>query len=85
MAISRWDTLKSAVAAVIGIPLIAMGGYFLGVYLFGVVDIMINKPPDRSWLFWGIPVAFVGLIMLAAGVGLAMTAWRLRPGRQVGR
>lgn len=63
------------VALWLGIALIGVGLAGVGAYLWGVAGIVIDQPPDRSWLFWGLPLAMIGTTSLVAGVGL-LILWR---------
>ena len=56
----------------LGGVLIAMGVFAVGAYVVGVVDILVEKPADRSWLFWGAGLAMFGLIVAGIGVGLVV-------------
>jgi len=44
-----------------------------------VWDIIIGQAgePDRSMLFWGLPILFIGIVAIAGAVGLAVAAHRL--------
>lgn len=64
-----------AVALWLGITLSVIGLLGIGAYLWGVIAIMINQPPDQSWLFWGSPLAMIGATLLIGGVGL-LILWR---------
>jgi len=46
-----------------------------------VVDIAIGQSgnADRSMLFWGLPILFLGIVLAAGAVGLAALAWRTMP------
>lgn len=59
----------------LGIVLTLVGLIGIGLYAVGVIDIMINRPPDQSWLFWGLPLAIIGATSLLGGVGL-LVLWR---------
>lgn len=63
------------IALLLGLFLSVTGILMIGAYLVGVVDIFIDQPPDRSWLFWGIPIATIGATALLGGVGL-LILWR---------
>ena len=63
------------VALWLGITLTVIGLTGIGLYLWGVVDIMIRQPPDQSWLFWASPLATIGATLLIGGVGL-LILWR---------
>lgn len=62
-------------ALVLGIVLSLIGLVGIGLYAVGVIDIMINRPPDQSWLFWGLPLAIIGATALLGGLGL-LVLWR---------
>ena len=63
------------IALVLGIILSLTGIAGIGLYAVGVVDIMVNRPADQSWLFWGLPIATIGATALLGGVGL-LILWR---------
>lgn len=63
------------VALWLGLVLGIIGLLGIGAYLWGVVDIMINQPPDQSWLFWASPLAMIGTTLLIGGIGL-LILWR---------
>lgn len=64
-------------ALVLGVGLAILGLVGIAFYVVGVVDIVINRPPDQSWLFWGIPLATIGATALLTGVGLLILWWHL--------
>lgn len=78
MSTDRTGGLTDMLALAIGIPLAMAGVFLVGVYVVGVVDIIINQPPDRSWLFWGLALAFIGVFCLTTGVVLLVVWWRAR-------
>ena len=63
------------VALWLGIALSVVGLLGIGAYVWGMVEIMVNQPPDQSWLFWALPLATVGATLLLGGVGL-LILWR---------
>lgn len=71
----------STLALVLGILLTASGLFFLGSYLAGVVEILLEQPADRSWLFWGLGIAFIGITLLVGGVALVVVWRKTRPAR----
>jgi hypothetical protein len=58
------------VLLIVGIGLSAFGLFGIGVYVAGVIEILVDQPADRSWLFWGLGVAGIGASLLAGGVAL---------------
>lgn len=63
------------VALTLGIVLAVLGLVGVGGYLAGVIDIIVNRPADRSWLFWGLGIAGSGATLLIGGVAL-LVLWR---------
>ena len=53
----------------VGGVLCAAGLAFMGMYLFGAV-IEYWDGPDRSPLFWYLPILFIGIFGLVLGVGV---------------
>lgn len=64
-----------AAALVLGLVLVGFGLMGIGFYGYGVVEIIITRPPDRSWLFWGLPLGIGGATALVTGIGL-LFLWR---------
>lgn len=64
-----------ATALVLGLALVGFGLLGIGFYGYGVIEILITRPADRSWLFWGLPLGLGGAISLFTGVGL-LFLWR---------
>lgn len=77
---ARKSRLLTSAALVLGIVLSGSGLIFLGIYIAGVIEILIDQPADRSWLFWGLGIAFIGMTLLVAGVALVVVWRRTRPG-----
>lgn len=69
----------SIVALLAGIVLTVCGLFFLGAYVAGVIDILIAQPADRSWLFWGLGVGFIGITLLVGGIALLVVWRKTRP------
>ena len=82
MGSARRSWSLSTIALVLGAILTASGLFLLGLYLAGVVDVVIDQPADRSWLFWGLGVAFSGVTLLVGGVALIVVWWRTRSDRE---
>lgn len=64
-----------------GVVLLIVGGAAVKWYLWDVVIGQAGEP-DRSMLFWGLPILFMGFFALAAAGGLAFAAihaFRSRP------
>lgn len=68
----RWSALIG------GTVLIVFGSVLIGIYLFGVFEVITEDPPDKSWLFWGLGLFLFGIIGLGAGIGLALLGRSLR-------
>lgn len=69
---TRWRAILAASAATISL---AIGVAAVKWYIW---DIAIRQAgePDRSMLFWGLPIVFIGCGALAAGGSLAVFAGR---------
>jgi hypothetical protein len=71
-------SVGAAVSAVVGVVSIKW-------YVF---DIVIGQAgdADRSMVFWGLPIAFMGLFAVVAAFGLAVVGWNaVTKGRQRSR
>jgi len=77
---ARRSRFLPPVAFVLGIVFTGAGFVLLGIYVAGVIEILIDRPADRSWLFWGLGVAFMGIIQVVGGVALVVVWRRTRPG-----
>lgn len=62
-------------ALILGVVLTALGLAGVGVYVAGVLQIIVEQPADQSWIFWGLGIASVGATSLIGGVGLLLL-WR---------
>jgi hypothetical protein len=51
--------------------MILIGLFLAGAYVWGVLEVLVEKPPDRSWLFWGLGVAFIGIMLTGGGLDVA--------------
>jgi hypothetical protein len=79
----RWliGLIASAGAAVLAV----VGVVSIKWYVF---DIAIGRAgeADRSMVFWGLPIAFIGLFAAVGAFGLAVVAWNsVAKGRQESR
>lgn len=63
------------IALIGGVILVFAGLFGIGIYAAGVIEIVVEQPPDRSWLFWGLIFLLGGLTCLGGGIGL-IYAWR---------
>lgn len=63
-------TLAAVSSAVLLVPGIAA----LRWYLWEVLVVQ-SGAPDRSMVFWGLPVVFLGFALFISGVGAAVLAW----------
>ncbi|MDH3734049.1 MAG: hypothetical protein OEU54_10965 [Gemmatimonadota bacterium] len=66
---------KGLLAAVVAGGSLVVGALALKWYVW---DIAIGQAgePDRSMLFWGLPIVFIGVVGLALGCSLAIYARR---------
>jgi MFS superfamily sulfate permease-like transporter len=76
--IPRW--LVSGGVAVLAAIAVFIGLAALKWYLWDIV-IQQADEADRSMLFWGIPIVFIGIASLAVGIRLAAFARRGSSGR----
>lgn len=60
----------SLLSSVGGVVLLFLGGAATKWYFWDVVIRQAGEP-DRSMLFWGLPILFIGMFALAAAGGLA--------------
>ena len=63
----RWRRIGAAIALVVAIALIVAGAAAVKWYVWDIAIAEAGEP-DRSMLFWGIPVLFIGGGALTAGV-----------------
>lgn len=73
--------MLSTLALILGVVLVVPGLFLLGAYVVGVVEVLIERPADQSWLFWGLGIALIGVILLVGGVALIFVWRKTRPGR----
>lgn len=74
----------SIAALIVGVVLTISGLILFGIYVAGVIDILIDQPADRSWLFWGLGFAFIGIILLVGGIALVVVWRKTRSTRRPG-
>ena len=55
----------------------ALGIFLLVAYIAGAIEVLVEDAADKSWLYWGLALAFFGVIVLATGIGLAWWSWQL--------
>lgn len=64
------------VLIVLGALLVALGLTWIGMYAWGVIDVL--DQPDRSWLFWGLALLFGGILLTRGGQKLITWGRALR-------
>ena len=72
------DTVRKTigwVAILTGGLLFLVGAWGILAYIWGVIDIL--GEPDKSWIFWGLAILFIGILALGAGIGLIVTGRRV--------
>lgn len=67
--------VKAVIAAVCAGVSIVVGVAALKWYVWDIAILQAGEP-DRSMLFWGLPIVFIGMVGLALGTGLAIYARR---------
>lgn len=55
----------------------AFGIFLIGAYVAGAIEVIVEDAPDKSWLYWGLALAFLGVVVLIMGIGLAWWSWKL--------
>lgn len=68
-------SLLRAFTLLSGAALSIVGLFLFGSYVVGVIRIVIEQPADRSWLFWGLALAGIGVMFTVGGVAL-LVVWR---------
>ena len=53
-----------------GVIAVAVGIVLMGAYVVGVIQVL--DEPDRSWLFWGLAILFLGIALAGIGGRLAI-------------
>jgi hypothetical protein len=75
-----WKRL-GAFAGVVGATLALIVGVAALKWYIWDVAIQQADEPDRSMLFWGIPIAFIGVAALAVAIALGAVTYRHFRGR----
>lgn len=75
MSTERRGRVLPFLALVLGVLLTIVGLFGVGLYVAGVIDILIDQPADRSWLFWGLGIAFTGFAAIVGGI-ILLVVWR---------
>jgi protein-S-isoprenylcysteine O-methyltransferase Ste14 len=57
--------------------LAAFGIFLIGAYVAGAIEVIVEDAADKSWLYWGLALALLGMVVLIMGVGLAWWSWKL--------
>ena len=70
-----------ALAGIVGATMALIVGVAALKWYIWDVAIQQADEPDRSMLFWGIPIAFIGVAALAVGVALGTATYRHFKGR----
>lgn len=72
---TAWRRLFGWSMLVCGSALCAFGLWAIGAYIWGVVEVL--NASDRSWIFWGLAILFLGVFSTGAGAALIVFARRL--------
>ena len=78
----RFGLLWSILALIAGVAFCALGVFFMGAYVVEAVWATAGLP-DRSPLFWYLPVVFIGFFLFA--VGLIAVIWAIPRFRKIRR
>jgi hypothetical protein len=74
--------VSGAVVIGFGVAAVAAGLSMAGAYVYEALRVLDEA--DRSWLFWGLAMLFIGIILARLGVGLVLLGRRLmRPATMV--
>lgn len=65
---SGWRRARGVAATLGGAVMAISGVYLIGIYIYGVVQVM--HEPDKSLIFWGLAILFMGIMCTAAGCTL---------------
>ena len=63
---------------IVGAGLVLFGVWAVGAYVWGVIEVL--NEPDRSWIFWGLAILFIGIGAIGTGVGMVVSGRRLLSG-----
>ena len=69
------ERIAGFAAALASVVLLVVGAAAVQWYVWDVAVSQAGQP-DRSMLFWGLPVLFIGVIGALASVGMALLARR---------
>jgi len=69
------ERIAGFAAALASVVLLVVGAAAVKWYVWDVAVSQAGQP-DRSMLFWGLPVLFIGVIGALASVGMALLARR---------
>ena len=72
---TRFQRIAGWTLVLAGLMVGLFGVWAVGAYVWELIAIW--NEPDRSWIFWGLAVLFIGLFSIAAGAALAMLGARL--------
>jgi hypothetical protein len=66
-----WRNAAGMAAMLFGLVAMTAGLGYTGMYIHGVIEVL--REPDKSWIFWGLAILFIGLVLTA--VGAAALVW----------
>jgi len=72
--------LISILSILSGIILALMGALGIGVYLFSVIDIL--DKPDKSIIFWYLPILFLGITLVGLAVYFIIIGFKSLQGNE---
>jgi hypothetical protein len=75
---SGWRNAAGIAAMLVGLVAMTAGLGYVGLYIQGAIEVL--HEPDKSWIFWGLTILFIGVVLAAAGAGALVwgSAYRRR-------
>ncbi len=71
----QWQRVVGWSLCGLGCLVILIGIWAIGGYIWGVISVL--GEPDRSWVFWGLAILFIGLAAFGLGIRMVVTGWSL--------
>lgn len=75
------DTLRKCMGwglTLLGGLVFLVGAWAVLAYFWRLIEIL--DEPDKSWIFWGLAILFIGIGAIGTGVGMVVSGRRLLSG-----